>query len=143
MRDLVGHDHRSSAFFVYLWFTAEQGKSREKSNAKHMGVEAYPADRRVHSESRKVLPQPPVAWLIQRKLLASTKKTVTATPRYKVLVLGGAKSICAAQRQPQTLRDQTRSGPVLPNSLRHLSARLTPYSRPRPFGASALTLHGA
>ncbi len=29
--------------------------------------------------------QAAVAWLIKRKLLASTKKTVTATPRYKVL----------------------------------------------------------
>jgi len=29
--------------------------------------------------------QTAVAWLIKRKLLASTKKTVTATPRYKVL----------------------------------------------------------
>jgi len=29
--------------------------------------------------------QAAVGWLIKRKLLASTKKTVTATPRYKVL----------------------------------------------------------
>ena len=77
MRDLVGHDRRVVSFLVYLWFTGEQGKE-------HVVEASY----RQIAESigvSKSSAQAAVGWLIKRKLLASTKKTVTATPRYKVL----------------------------------------------------------
>ena len=77
MRDLVGHDRRVVSFLVYLWFTGEQRKgpvveASYRQIAESIGVSKSSA-------------QAAVGWLIKRKLLASTKKTVTATPRYKVL----------------------------------------------------------
>ena len=77
MRDLVGHDRRMVSFLVYLWFAAEQrrGKMVEASYrqiAESIGISKSSA-------------QAAVAWLIKRRLLDSTRKTVTATPRYKVL----------------------------------------------------------
>ena len=77
MRDLVGHDRRVVSFLVYLWFAGEQRKgtvveASYRHIAESIGVSKSSA-------------QAAVAWLIKRKLLASTKKTVTATPRYKVL----------------------------------------------------------
>jgi hypothetical protein len=77
MRDLVGHDRRVVSFLVYLWFTGEQRKgpvveASYRQIAECIGVSKSSA-------------QAAVGWLIKRKLLASTKKTVTATPRYKVL----------------------------------------------------------
>jgi len=86
MRDLVGHDHRVVSFLVYLWFTAEQGKEQGKEQRKGNGVEASYRQIAESIGVSKSSAQAAVAWLIQRKLLASTKKTVTATPRYKVLV---------------------------------------------------------
>jgi hypothetical protein len=77
IRDLVGHDRRVVSFLVYLWFTGEQRKgsvveASYRQIAESIGVSKSSA-------------QAAVSWLIRRKLLASTKKTVTATPRYKVL----------------------------------------------------------
>jgi hypothetical protein len=77
MRDLVGHDRRVVSFLVYLWFAAEQRKgtvveASYRQIAECIGVSKSSA-------------QSAVGWLIKRKLLAATKKTVTATPRYKVL----------------------------------------------------------
>jgi len=77
MRDLVGHDRRVVSFLVYLWFAGEQRKgtvveASYRQIAESIGVSKSSA-------------QSAVGWLIKRKLLASTKKTVTATPRYKVL----------------------------------------------------------
>jgi hypothetical protein len=77
MRDLVGHDRRVVSFLVYLWFTGEQRKGHVvevsyRQIAESIGVSKSSA-------------QAAVGWLIKRKLLASTKKTVTATPNYKVL----------------------------------------------------------
>jgi DNA-binding MarR family transcriptional regulator len=77
MRDLVGHDGRVVSFLVYLWFSGEQRKGNVveasyREIAESIGVSKSSA-------------QAAVSWLIQRKLLSSTKKTVTATPRYKVL----------------------------------------------------------
>jgi hypothetical protein len=77
MRDLVGHDRRVVSFLVYLWFAGEQRK----------GI-AVEASYRQIAESigvSKSSVQAAVGWLIKRKLLASTKKTVTAIPRYKVM----------------------------------------------------------
>lgn len=77
MRDLVGHDRRVVSFLVYLWFSGEQRKgdvveASYRQIAECIGVSKSSA-------------QAAVSWLIKRKLLASTKKTVTATPCYKVL----------------------------------------------------------
>jgi hypothetical protein len=77
MRDLVGHDRRVVSFLVYLWFTGEQRKGNVveasyRQIAESIGVSKSSA-------------QAAVGWLIKRKLLAATKKTVTATPRYRVL----------------------------------------------------------
>jgi hypothetical protein len=77
MRDLVGHDRRVVSFLVYLWFSGEQRKgdvveASYRHIAECIGVSKSSA-------------QAAVAWLIKRKLLASTRKTVTATPCYKVL----------------------------------------------------------
>jgi hypothetical protein len=81
MRDLVGHDRRVVSFLVYLWFTSEQGKEQCKGQV----VEASYRQIAECIGVSKSSAQAAVGWLIKRKLLASTKKTVTATPRYKVL----------------------------------------------------------
>jgi hypothetical protein len=78
MRDLVGHDRSPVSFLVYLWFTAEQ----QKRNA----VEASYREIAESIGVSKSSAQAAVAWLLKRKLLTSTKTTVTATPRYKVLM---------------------------------------------------------
>ncbi|SRR6266481_3588154 len=89
MRDLVGHDRRVVSFLVYLWFTGEQEKEQEKEQGKeHRKGHVVEASYRQIAECigvSKSSAQAAVGWLIKRKLLASTKKTVTATPRYKVL----------------------------------------------------------
>ena len=89
MRDLVGHDRRVVSFLVYLWFTREQGKEQEKEQGKEQRKgNVVEASYRQIAESigvSKSSAQSAVAWLLKRKLLASSKKTVTATPRYKVL----------------------------------------------------------
>src|SRR5271156_7250159 len=78
MRDLVGHDRRVVAFLVYLWFTGEQGKAAVVEASYRQIAECIGVS--------KSSAQAAVSWLVKRKLLASTKKTVTATPRYKVLM---------------------------------------------------------
>ena len=78
MRDLVGHDRRMVSFLVYLWFAAEQRKGKAVEASYRQIAEAIGVS--------KSSAQAAVAWLIKRRLLASTKKTVTATPRYKVLM---------------------------------------------------------
>lgn len=77
MRDLVGHDRRVVSFLVYLWFTGEQRKGSVIQTSYRQIAECIGVS--------KSSAQAAVGWLIKRKLLASTKKTVTATPRYKVL----------------------------------------------------------
>jgi predicted transcriptional regulator len=78
MRDLVGHDRRPVSFLVYLWLMAEQRRRRGtvqvsyQELAESVGVSKSSA-------------QAAVRWLVRRKLLAATKETVTATPRYNVL----------------------------------------------------------
>ncbi len=81
MRDLVGHDRRVVSFLVYLWFTSEQGKEQRKGNVVEASYRQIAESIGVSKSSA----QAAVGWLIKRKLLASTKKTVTATPGYKVL----------------------------------------------------------
>lgn len=77
MRDLVGHDHSVVSFLVYLWFTGEQRKGNVIEASYRQIAECIGVS--------KSSVQAAVGRLIKRRLLASTKKTVTATPRYKVL----------------------------------------------------------
>ena len=78
LRDLVGHDRRPVSFLVYLWLAAEQRRRDAvvavsyRELAECIGVS-------------KSSVQAAVSWLIRRKLLAVSKETVTATPRYTVL----------------------------------------------------------
>jgi hypothetical protein len=89
MRDLVGHDRRVVSFLVYLWFAREQQKEQQKEQGheQRKGVLVEASYRQIAEciGVSKSSTQAAVAWLIKRKLLASTKKTVTATPCYKVL----------------------------------------------------------
>ncbi len=85
MRDLVGHDRRMVSFLVYLWFTREQERVSEKEQRKGNVVEASYRQIAECIGVSKSSAQAAVGWLVKRKLLASTKKTATATPRYKVL----------------------------------------------------------
>ena len=78
LRDLVGHDRRPASFLVYIWLTAEQQRQTSAVTISYQDL----------AESigiSKSSAQSAVAWLIRRKLLASAKPTVTATPSYKVL----------------------------------------------------------
>jgi hypothetical protein len=76
MRDLVGHDRRPVSFLVYLWLAAEQ---RRRSGTVQVSYQEL-------AESvSKSSAQAAVSWLIRRKLLAVSKESVTATPRYTVL----------------------------------------------------------
>ena len=75
LRDLVGHDRRPVSFLVYLWIAAEQqrcGRAVQISYqdlAESIGVSKSSA-------------QASVGWLVQRKLLAVARASVTATPSY-------------------------------------------------------------
>lgn len=81
--DLVGHDRRPASFLVYIWFTAEQQKSAQQQ--RNSAVSISYQDLAESIGISKSSAQSAVGWLIRRKLLASTKSTVTATPEYKVL----------------------------------------------------------
>jgi hypothetical protein len=89
LRDLVGHDRRPASFLVYIWFTAEQQKQAQQKQARQpRSSSAVAISYQDLAESigiSKSSAQSAVGWLIRRKLLASTKTTVTATPEYKVL----------------------------------------------------------
>ena len=78
MRDLVGHDRSPVSFLVYLWIASGQSRSNGVVEASYQQI----------AESigvSKSSAQSAVGWLIKRELLACTKKTVTATPRYRAL----------------------------------------------------------
>ena len=78
LRDLVGHDRSPVCFLIYVWLAAEQQKRKTpvqisyQDLAENIGVS-------------KSSVQSAISWLAGRKLLAVTKKTVTATPVYSVL----------------------------------------------------------
>jgi DNA-binding transcriptional MocR family regulator len=78
LRDLVGHDHRPVAFFVYLWLAAEQ---QHKGGAVQISYQELAENIGVSKSSV----QSAVRWLVRRKLLAASKRNATATPRYTVL----------------------------------------------------------
>ena len=78
MRDLVGHDRRPVCFLVYLWLTAEE---QSRGRAVQISYQELAESLGVSKSSA----QSGVGWLVRRKLLAVTKQTVTATPKYRVL----------------------------------------------------------
>jgi hypothetical protein len=77
MRDLVGHDRRPVSYLVYLWLAAEQQRQ-------HKAVSISYSDLAESVGVSKSSAQLAVAWLINRKLISSTKTNVTATPSYTV-----------------------------------------------------------
>jgi predicted regulator of amino acid metabolism with ACT domain len=78
MRDLVGHDRRPVSFLVYLWLTAEQKKDSAPVQISYQELAEAIGVSRSSVQSA-------VGWLVRRKLLAVSKQTMTATPRYTVL----------------------------------------------------------
>ena len=77
MRDLVGHDRRPVSFLVYLWLAAEQ---QRRGDAVQISYQELAESVGVSKSSA----QASVNWLVRRRLLAASKKNVTATPRYTV-----------------------------------------------------------
>jgi hypothetical protein len=75
MRDLVGHDRRPVAFFVYLWIAAEQ---QRRSGRVHISYQDLAESIGISKSSA----QASVGWLLHRKLLAVSRTSVTATPSY-------------------------------------------------------------
>ncbi len=74
MRDLVGHDHRASAFLVYLALTPEEGTLRlsHAQLAERTGL------------SKRTV-QDAVLHLVDRNLLRVTRQGATDIPRYEPL----------------------------------------------------------
>jgi hypothetical protein len=77
LRDLVGHDHKPTAFLVYLWLYAEQQRLGEPIAISYARL----ADETGLSRSAS---QVAISWLVRRKLLTAEKEAVTATPVYHV-----------------------------------------------------------
>ncbi len=75
MRDLVGHDRRPVAFLVYLWIAAEQ---QRRGHAVQISYQDLAEAIGISKSSA----QSSVGWLVQRKLLAVARASVTATPSY-------------------------------------------------------------
>ena len=78
MRDLVGHDRRPVAFLVYLWIAAEH---QRRGRAVQISYQDLAESVGVSKSSA----QASVGWLVQRKLLAVARTSVTATPSYTAL----------------------------------------------------------
>lgn len=74
MRDLVGHDHRASAFLVYLALTTGEGTPR---------ISHAQLAERTGLSKRTV--QDAVLHLVDRNLLRVTRRGATDVPRYEPL----------------------------------------------------------
>jgi hypothetical protein len=77
MRDLVGHDRRPVSYLIYLWLSAEQQRQRKTVSISYSDLAESVGVSKSSAQSA-------VAWLIRRKLISSTKATITATPSYAV-----------------------------------------------------------
>ncbi len=75
MRDLVGHDHRASAFLVYLVLAASEDGASRLSHAQ--------LAERTGLSKRGV--QDAVLHLVARDLLRVTRRGTTDVPRYEPL----------------------------------------------------------
>lgn len=78
MRDLVGHDRRPVSFLVYVWLAAAHSR-------KVPSVQISYQDLAESIGVSKSSVQASVAWLVRRKLLATSKRNATAIPEYSVL----------------------------------------------------------
>ena len=78
MRDLIGHDKSPSSFVVYLYIWAQtRGRGEETAALSHQSI----AEATGLSKSAV---QSAVRNLARRKLIRSSKSTVTSTPEYGV-----------------------------------------------------------
>jgi len=77
--DLAGHDHRPSAFLVYLFLWDAAGGARKK------GVACSYQEIATRTGLAKRTVQLAVQHLARRKLLAVEQATPTSTPIYSVL----------------------------------------------------------
>ena len=91
MRDLVGHDRKPVSFLVYLWLSGEERREDKVVQASYQQIaEAIGVS--------KSSAQAAVRWLARRRLISVSKKTVTATPCYKVLTPWRENEARAARR---------------------------------------------
>ena len=77
MRDLAGHDRKPVSFLVYLWLAAEQERRQGVVQVSYQELAEAVGVSKSSAQSA-------ARWLIRRKLLAVSKDTATATPRYTV-----------------------------------------------------------
>jgi hypothetical protein len=77
MRDLVGHDRKPASFLIYLWLAAVQARG-------HGEVEASYQDLAESVGVSRSSAQGAVRWLLRRKLITASRKSVTSTPSYTV-----------------------------------------------------------
>ncbi|MBA2933148.1 helix-turn-helix domain-containing protein [Sphingomonas sp. CGMCC 1.13654] len=76
MRDLVGHDHRASAFLVYLTLTTEAGDGAARLSHAQLAERTGLSKRSV---------QDAVLHLVDRSLLRVTRQGATDIPKYEPL----------------------------------------------------------
>ena len=78
MRDLVGHDKSPSSFLVYLYIWAQtRGRGADRAALSHQTI----AESTGLSKSAV---QGAIRNLQRRKLIKSSKSTITSTPEYSV-----------------------------------------------------------
>ena len=77
LRDLVGHDHKPTAFLIYLWLYAEQQRLGEPIAISYARLAEETGLSRSASQAA-------IRWLVRRKLLTVNKEAMTATPVYSV-----------------------------------------------------------
>lgn len=79
MRDLVGHDQTPAAYLVYLHLYSEAARNKWR------GLSASVRSIAEDTGLSKSAVQSAIIHLRRRQLIASTRKSVTATPRHRVL----------------------------------------------------------
>ncbi|HZP67621.1 MAG TPA: helix-turn-helix domain-containing protein [Rudaea sp.] len=77
--DLVGHDHKSAAFLVYLYLWRQtSGRRAQEARVSHQGIA-------VDTGLSKSTVQAAIRHLRRRGLIDGRQDHPTATPRYRVL----------------------------------------------------------
>ncbi|MEQ1832468.1 MAG: helix-turn-helix domain-containing protein, partial [Candidatus Eisenbacteria bacterium] len=79
LRDLVGHDHRPSAYLVYVYLWGRTGGRKGATATLSLGALAE------ETGLSKRAVQSAVAHLERRRLIRLTRAAVTAVPAYEVL----------------------------------------------------------
>lgn len=80
LRDVVGHDHRPSAFLVYLYLATRHEHPRGRAPVRRSHAELA----RAVGLSKSAV-QAAVRHLRRRRLIRIERASPTATPRYEVL----------------------------------------------------------